>query len=579
LLLNKFLKHIFKNNLGATLVQVIIAGAVLSAISLVVVQLGGLQLKQEKSLEINQSIDSLMYHVQDTLLDKEDCMLNIVPGSNPPAWKNPNKLSHYKAGAVVDLIDTNRDKKKFKERGFTLDRIELIQQSPVTDKAELKLHFSRASKFIVFGLPEVSRSIAMHQHIESGNIYNCFADFGNSVVKNALNAAIAKSCGIGLRFNGDLNNPRCVIDASLANAMACPSNEYITDVRLTGPSGGPYNMITTCKNPITCGPGQMGMVVDGNLTCVSKCSNPNEVGVFTNSGFQCRDISCPSTASTVQYLAGISNDGIPTCKNLASTNVQCGQNGFRLIATDASGSVRTECCNDCPSGAGYCSDQLRSTTGDCGVKCYGSEVKQAFNYASWGPCSKKSSGFCTKTRTRTCPRVTTGGYECCTAPQDYQPLLDTCTDGTFNIPSCPTNNTAPSVVTGTCSTNCCDQSSGSSGTLCPGRLQGGKTWDQCTGAGGKVTAYRGSYYCEFNRNCPGGWSRSYLKSTRASATGRSHGFCGNSSCSTGSSGSWTTTHHSCVYCTYRDYDTWSMRCYCSGSNRRIYASIYAALCR
>jgi hypothetical protein len=574
----KTLKSIFSSINGATMIQVIMATAMLTAMSLVIVKLGGLGKKQEKSFEVSQAIEVITSHINQTLLNREDCMLNITPNSIPPTWLDTKKLRHYKGGVVVDLIDTTRDAAKFKEKGFTLDKLELIQASPVSNIAELKLTFSKTSKFRVFGLNKIFKSIFILQDLKAGAMYNCYADFKDSVVKNALNAALAKSCGPGLKFNGNLSAPRCIIDPATAGAISCPTDKYITDVKLNNPSPGTYSYTTTCKNPITCGIGQIGMVVDGNLQCINKCANPKEVGVFSNTGFQCKDISCPNSGSTVQYLAGINNDGTPICKNLASTNVQCGVNGFRLISTDAAGSVQTSCCSDCPSGAGHCTDQQFNTTADCGVKCYGSQTKMDFIYSSWSSCQQQPNKFCTKSRTRTCPRITSGSYECCNAPIDYQPTTDTCIDGVWTMPGCPTNNSDPTGVTSTCTTSCCDPA-GSSSTSCPGRLQGGKTWDNCAAAGGIVTNYSGSYYCEFNSDCPGGWNRITAKSSGYQICGGSHGLCTDNCCNlSGSGGAWNSYIDRCSYCTYQDYETWGVYCYCGGSVVQRWANIYKALC-
>ncbi len=561
------------------MIQVIMATAMLTAMSLVIVKLGGLGKQQEKSFEVSQGIEILTTHINQTLMGREDCMLNITPGSVPPTWADTKKLRHYKGGVVVDLIDTTRDQNKFKEKGFTLDNLELIQASPVSNIGELKLTFTKTSKFRVFGMDKIFKSIFIYQDLKAGAMYNCYADFKDSVIKNALNTALSKSCGAGLKFNGDLTAPRCIIDPAVSGAISCPTDKYITDVKLNNPSPGSYSYTTTCKNPITCGVGQIGIVVDGNLQCVSKCANPKEVGVFSNTGFQCKDISCPNSGSTVQYLAGINNDGTPICKNLASTNVPCGPNGFRLISTDAAGSVQTTCCSDCPNGSGHCTDQLVSTTADCGVKCYGTQTKLDFTYSAWSSCQLQANKFCTKSRTRTCPRITSGSYECCNAPVDYQPITDTCIDGVWTTPSCPTNNSDPTGVTPTCTTSCCNQTGGAS-TSCPGRLQGGKTWDQCTAAGGSVTRHSGAYYCQFNGNCPGGWSRTFAQTSGYSICGGNHSFCTANCCNlNGSGGSWVSSPHTCSYCTYQDYMTWGVYCYCGGSVVTVSATVTKSLCQ
>jgi len=575
-----------KNNLGLTLLEMMVAVGISSIVLLGVVNLSQQGAKIQKTVDVTTEVNSLVLRIANILKDHDNCNANFVLNSDPLEWRDTGKIYTEKLTGSAVEIDFNGEKANHDRRGFSVDSMDVINNIPSI--VELKFTFSKTSKFKPLGGKKITRSIFIPIKVDGSRMVSCHSQFPAGPSNEAIASAVEKSCGPGLVYNNNPNNPLCVINTGLTSLMNCPDKQYIDKVVLSGAPGS-WTYTTTCSEPFTCPAGRIGILVGDQLQCINKCQ-PDEISVFDRNGFKCIKIQCSQTPGNIEYLAGMDASGNPICKKLVDSTESCGANGWKFISDTSGGSVKAKCCASCPSGANnYCTDQIYNTTTDCQASCYGTSAKILYSYSGWTGCAPNSAtGFCQQNRSLRCNKTTRslpgeGTHYCCSLPTPAQALAQTCSAGNWTVPSCGSGQREPGMESPSCSTsgNCCSPSSLRDPIYCDGRLyQGRKTDTQCSNGGGVVTKYGGNRYCHFptRTTCPGGWYTRYYKTRRASACGRSHGFCTNNCCSTSYSNNWRTSRHSCTYCSYQDYDTWSTRCYCGGSVKRIYANVRDTLC-
>ena len=543
--------------------------------------------KIQKTADTMTEINSFLLEVADLLRDQENCTANFVINSDPPTWNNLNTISIQKSGSVAVKTNFVTEKSKYARRGFAIDRMELINTNPVSNVVELKFYFSKVGEFTALGGLKITRSLFLPIKLDGSKFIACHSQFPEGPSKLAIANAVEKSCGPGTKYNGNINDPQCILDPTVTSLMNCPDKFYITKVVLTGTPGS-YRYTTTCFRPFECPAGKVGILVGDQLQCINKCAS-DQVAVYDNTGFKCKRLQCSTTPGNIQYMAGVDNTGNPICKTLVDSAVSCGPNGWKFIQDTSGGSVKASCCANCNPGGSYCTDQIYQTTSDCQIPCYGTSAKIAYSYSAWTSCSKDpASGFCEQTRTLSCTKTTppippASTHYCCDKPTPASSLHQTCTTGNYNNPVCSTGQTPPYNASPSCTApnGCCDPNTRGPSVNCPGRTYNGNhTYTDCISAGGSLMDYGGNKFCFFARNaCPGGWNRYRVKANGYQICGGSHGLCTDNCCTLGGTGgNWATNPDVCSYCTYQDYETWGVYCYCGGSVVTVYSNIYEVLC-
>ncbi len=572
---------------GLTLLEMMIAAGIAALLALGVSQFLIQGAKIQKTVDTTTEINSFLLEIGDILRNPENCAANFIANSDPPAWNNLNAISVQKPGGIEVKKDFLAEKNHYARKGFAIDRMELINTTPVSNVVELKFSFSKVGKFTPLGGLKISRSLFLPIKLEGTKFVACFSQFPEGPSKLAIAKAVEKSCGPGTIYNGNVNDPQCILDSTVTSLMNCPDKYFITKVVLTGTPGS-YRYTTTCFRPFECPSGKVGILVGDQLQCINKCAS-DQVAVYDNTGFKCKRLQCSTTPGSIQYMAGVDTSGNPICKNLVDSAVSCGSNGWKFIQDTAGGSVKASCCASCNPGGSYCTDQIYQVTSDCQIPCYGTSTKIAYTYSGWSTCQRDAtSGFCEQSRTLTCTKTTTPlptetTHYCCDKPTPAQSLHQTCTTGNYNNPVCSTGQTPPYNASPSCTAanGCCDPNSRGPSVNCPGRTYNGNhTYTDCTNAGGSLMDYGGNKWCFFaSGSCPGGWSRGYAKTNSNTVCGGNHSFCTANCCvMNGSGGNWVSSPHSCTYCTYQDYMTWGVYCYCGGSVQGLSAPAYEVLC-
>jgi hypothetical protein len=590
------LKKLKLDQSGFSVAQVLVAAGIAGGLALVFSELGQQQMKTQQTNSTTLEIDQLVSRVATIMSKSESCTENFTVGS-PPSLKSSTQLVYRRAdGSTVTLLDISGNQAENIRKGFTITSIGLSTTTTSSNMRAIEIVFNRnpTGKKQIFGAAEVTKEVPIKMEIESGNFISCYSDLSQAAIAGAKEAALEVSCGIGLVYNNDPNDPKCIVNTAVDPLSQCPTNyRYFDRLEVTGSANAlDFNFIDDDCAKVACETGQIGQVISNQSTCFSPCSGAGEVGFWYGPGVSCQQPSCPSG----QMLIGFSDGGSPVCRDLVDSteaSLNC-TNGSKFVTTGSGNGLKRACCDPCPTTSNTCEGTLVSTTTDCGVVCEGTKAYTDYSYSSWSSCSWDSTeGMCTETRTQSC----SGG--CCkvqdaasgTTDEKFDATKRQCYTGTWRVyttADCPTTSTVSTVLQTYCTIApgaslptqwCCDPSTRPDPIYCGPFLEGGDHQEtECSDLGGNIYTHSSKNYCKFSGSCPSGWTMAYNKTSNVSGTGSSHLFCGDLGCSTGNHTSFQRSVETCSYNDYHCYDTWSASCYSCGATINLTATITESLC-
>lgn len=543
------------NNNGFSLISIIIAAGILSAVSLTIAQLSKSSFSMKKRMSNNSEISLVVYQVTQALSSIKNCNLNLKKDEFPEL-SNKNGLLKYffdKDGNTEQRLFLDIDNEKSKT-GIIVKNMKLLISKSDAKKigannieyastdlhgyAEIKLEFGRNSTSHKGKYKKVAnRLIPIFLNLNSAYKFeSCYATAFNELLKGAIAKAVEKSCGLGLKYNQNIDNPQCIPESDIQEIASCPVGQYIKDIKLIS-NEGKLKYMSTCS-PLLCQQGEIGVWYDNKMSC-TKCAN-TELPVMTNTGLKCQNMDCFSSKS-IKYLSGIDSvTGEKKCRTLVDPgNKKCGENGFHLIESIADGSVSSKCCKDCPDTSKVCSGLRVAVTNDCKVDCRGKMTRMPMIYSGWGPCSLKTGQkICTQERVGQCRHFDKNGYPCCDSERFIQTIERQCSTGNWYFESCPKNFTKTVIQEPKCSNLCCNPKTRPNIRKCIPKTSAGGTLEQCNNSGGTFVTYGGQTLCKVAGDCPGFynplfpqrrlgrfWIKVYARHYGVSAVGTTFGFC------------------------------------------------------
>lgn len=544
------------NKSGFSLISVIIAISILTTLSLTISQVARNSYKTKKRLNNNSEISTILFQMTQSLSSVRNCNLNFKKG-NFPELKSETKLTreYTKDNIIIERIFLDTDKEKEKT-GIIVKNIELLISKTDAEAigktyenytsidihgfAELKVEFGFNSinkdtkTFKKISLKRIPLFLSLNSDYK---FESCYATAFNELLKDAIADAVKKSCNFGLKFNNDIENPKCIPLSNEQDLINCPAGQYIKNLKIVN-NEGEIEYIGDCS-PELCQEGKVGIWYNNSMSCV-KCTG-SQIPIITNNGLKCRTVDCHSSGS-ISYLRGFDgNTGTPLCNILVEdTSSECGENGFKLVKS-SSGSVSSLCCQDCPDSSNICSGILVDKTDDCNIACKGTLPRKKVQYSDWGTCSKKSGKMhCTEERTGICDKFDKNGFPCCDSGVEVKTITRQCSTGNWQFDSCPKNSLKMTSLDPICTTDCCDPSKRPLSKICSPETSNGAKFAECNAIGGVFYGYSGATFCRVVGKCPPResnqhyprdhplsykWSKAYSKYEDARGQGDAWGVC------------------------------------------------------
>lgn len=590
------------NNRGFSMIQLMITVGIVSGLSAAIMQITNNTSKLKKRVLNKSEVSNIEYQISQSLSLVNNCNLNFKKNETPKLVDNKQLVVNRTLNGTTSIVPVlNTDTEKTKS-GIIVGAMSLLLSKK--DSTAIGETFSKyasrdlhgyAEISLEFGLNSpsnnkykkiVSRAIPLYLNLDNNNKFqSCYASGFNDQLKDAIAKAIEKSCGYGMKFNDDIENPECIPEAAEKDIAICPEGQYIKDIKITDDGSGKIKYEHKCL-PELCQDNEIGVWHNGKMSCVN--CRPNELPVMTTEGMKCKSLTCEGSQGKMEYFAGIDNKGEKICKVLVNAkNSQCGENGFYMLQTDdPSGSITSKCCQDCPSSRNnICEGNLDDITADCNVRCTGKKLRKDMKYSEWSTCTYKSqSGSCSQTRRGKCDNFDSKGYPCCHSGQEVSIVTKQCFNGGWVFDDCPTDNLTTSfTIEPRCTKQCCDPRTKPAKKRCIPTTTSGRTLDECKSSGGILYKYNNKVYCRKSGHCrylfSRRWSTVYRKHDSAYGAGRTSITCGSrrSTCSANAKMYWHTGPP--PTCTYNDYvrRSWGK---CKGKDpRTVTGALVESLCR
>lgn len=517
-----------RNSKGISLVSTMIAVGILSGLSLVIMQVSTNAFKIKKRAVERSDARMITHQVTQTMLSIKNCNLNFEHNSFPRLVNESKIFKEIVKDSNIEIstiIDTSVEKEK---NGIIVNAIKLLVSKTdalnsgmtfvehasrdIHGYGELQLEFgkNKLSKNIETGVTERSfkklfhRNIPIFLNLDSENKFrSCYATAFNEMMKDAIANAVKRSCGNGLKYNEDNSNPECIPEFNTKKLVSCPDGKSIINIEMINVDEE-IKYHATCSPENICTEDQIGIWIGDKMSCV-KCES-DQHPTLTTEGIKCVNLNC-SNSSEIQYLAGIdSKSGEKICKTLVDgSNLNCGENGFKLLVTSSEGSVKGKCCQDCPEASNICKGNLVGITSDCNIQCSGKLERQSMTYSEWGACSPRNGGsICFQTRTGNCKTFDAEGFPCCDGGQQVKTVEKICSTGQWETPTCPDSNDNENlIIEPICTTECCDPSTRPDTIKCimNASTSGGSKESCETVKSGELYKFNGKIYCKTNFFC------------------------------------------------------------------------------
>lgn len=466
------------SNKGFSLVQVLIAAGIASALALQLASIVNNSSKLKKRMIVKDSISSYNDYLKSTLLNYESCTMTfdgVAQGAGElTSLKKINitRVSDRAGDIVLDINDANYEKTA-KAMGFKVEEIKFVNCSAVS----MGDQGATCSAISESNYAAGTNSVTGHVYVKyiRYDLVKKTAD-GTTALDNGSGGYVRRSGGIGsisswMTFPITMYTDKNNVFASCSGTLPLTSDIYnkIEDAKkeiCEQTYGMQYNAVLKkcvpntntkfaecvdggilrgieasvdpldntklklipkctyyCENP-----GSVGIYKGGKIECTPGSCGSDEIVIITNSGPVCKKIDCESTSTEIKSLTGIDTDGRAICTTLAKfselNSNKCGPNGFILVQPTTDSGIVPECCPDCPDVSSLCEDRAK-TSDKCNRTCKGTLSKIAYTYGNWGSCkrvdpTKRPDGkkTCIESREVTCDQRDGDGNLCCKPEQD-----------------------------------------------------------------------------------------------------------------------------------------------------------------
>ncbi len=415
--MNKLMKFLNLGEQGFSMVQGLIAAAVIGGVSVAIVQQNKLTTQQTRAAATNFAIVELQGQIQNYLLSEGACTSSFSGGTlalTSVGQSQPVTTIRDKLGTVVFQTGNK----------YNLNQVSIpsMRFTRTATGGTLTVMFLKEGNDNRKGIG--ARDARKDYDVSAtwnaaGNLTKCYSDLSNAV-DTAVLQAIARFCPdpaapnpTGIYF--DAGTGLCESTAQFGTTAIqtpCPGDQAVTGLvydNTTRQYSKVCNSIYTI--PATCPvdtllrrrsdgsfdcvkpecPGNAiftGLDGSGNSQCLS--CGAGQVAMVIAGSWSCQNIRCDSPAGQ-QYFMGFDTTGNPVCNNLVASSDCPG--GGRLVATGA-GSVAYECCTpDCGDTTQACQGTVYASANSCGV-CSGTKAPDCGNPAAQCIGSYPSANGC-----------------------------------------------------------------------------------------------------------------------------------------------------------------------------------------
>jgi len=351
--MNKFFKKITSNQIGFSMVQIMIASAMAGGLALVIAKLGDNTNKTLKNAEIKTEYINTFYQISKTLRDEVNCgkILNGFDFTAALFDKRAPVLSIEKCGTTeLQTLSGSTIKERVCQAGgyktvfkvapevygqgnynleFNFIPIEFVGTSTSTGFADLEVRFIRTEKAqkVAFGSKETAKRIRVLVELDplTNKVIKCVNDD-----TNMINTAISRSCQ-GIHANlintGTVSEPSyiCEHDARyFTDVTVCLDDEYQDGFKFDSASSAPTeklipNCVKLTDKNLGCTDGQYIVQDAGSLHCESipTCTGIQKLEANATTGkLTCVDFTGSCTNGKVLVVVGNEFQ----CKSIACTN-------------------------------------------------------------------------------------------------------------------------------------------------------------------------------------------------------------------------------------------------------------------
>lgn len=333
-----------KNNLkGFSLVEVMIAAAILSAIVLVITKVSQQSefyyQKTTGNANIDNKLKSLKYHIWKS---KESCLSSFSFSGGNVGLATANTVS---IPGNSNFLSTSQND-EYKKMGFEIKSINIVRNMNDVRTATRSFFFTRAHYLeVIFknlkNNQSYTRAISLSIRKKDDGDFECKTDT-DEVVSNIEKIVKMQACvSLGMVVDifeettgTDNLNPKCIftsgsVTRSFGELNKCAEDEYIDYVRVGNDLDSSLSLddkakyVVTCKKIPICPSGQVGIFKGKSTTpvCSSICSSDQTMVITTKGGdpkLTCVDLTCKGN-TTIDFLEGINGDGSPRCTKLLDT--------------------------------------------------------------------------------------------------------------------------------------------------------------------------------------------------------------------------------------------------------------------
>ncbi len=348
----KIMRHLTKNILGFSMVQVIIAAGLLSGLSLVMMNMQDTSNRSMKTLEARSEIMNFHSRLNAYLGDKETCETN---------FKNTLATTAGSAPAILVLVDSQgnelaKDGEFYGNRAFQIENMK-TEWKDSTHVNLVMVYKKGSGNSKIYGGKTTIKKISLAVTLDgagsaSDNILTCWVEFDTMI-----NQAVTQSCQ-GDAASLDSSGALYVCNHNIT-PQDCPSGQLIKQT-ITAAGKIEYICANVIKTPQNCGTNMYVKSVSatGDVTCAllpdSACPANQYAHQLDDGTVTCRAIStcagvlkgaadgsfsCISnfcTATANQYVAGFTSAGEPICNVMPSSS--CGANEF-IKTVNADGTI------------------------------------------------------------------------------------------------------------------------------------------------------------------------------------------------------------------------------------------------
>lgn len=338
----------FWNGAGFTLVEVLIAAALLGGLALVIMNISREQTKAQKQTETNFEVNTIYSSIAQTLLNADACFNTLNPAGSILAEKALTRIVD-RNNTTLFLTDNTYGNNKVKLVSITVKSMTFNPVPTATTKGYGNGNLSIVLQRIgVAANPNITRNVPLTVEVDNGYVVTkCYSATENAIDTAKINAcqningvydAATDSCNLSA-FPGSVDDKTAVSTNYLQNFMATTLNAaYVRksgDV-MTGSLTSPtYCIGTNCRTTFAlqnCGVGRVVSKInsDGSAICSNvTCPDPTTffVGVDATGAPICKPFPT-NTCSTSQYVSKVNTDGSVVCSDLppnAATTCSAGQ--------------------------------------------------------------------------------------------------------------------------------------------------------------------------------------------------------------------------------------------------------------